>query len=599
MRQQIHLPCYLTSKYFDMNQTKLLLAAFLLAVSTLISCQKEISNDLAFTTQDPTYSANITTTIEGRITDELSKPLQGVLVKAGSTNVVTNINGEFTLTNVSVYDKAAFVQASKQGYFDGSRTFIAKQGGSHYVEIKMLPNQSIGTINAASGGSVTLSNGTSVTLPASAVVVASSNAPYTGTVNVSFAWIDPTSNNVDREMPGDLRGISNANTEVGLQTFGMVAVELKSPIGEKLQIAAGKKAALKFFLPATLTATSPNEIALWSFNENNGLWKQEGTATKSGTFYNAEVSHFSFWNCDAPFPTVQFTATIKYANGESARRKMVRIRRTNTTGFTTGFTDTAGVVRGLVPANEALILEVLNECNNILHTQNIGPFSAAANIAVTITGSTIQAATVSGTAINCSSVAIANGIADLVTGQRTYRTSIVNGAFSFNLSICSASQSATLVIIDTANSQQNSSTITLVPGANNVGSVSGCGTSITQFINYSVNGTPYSILPPADSVTAGFNIQNNRTVVSGYTMNAGSMRSIEFSFSGNTVGTSNLTALRINSPSGGGSLGSNVIPATITEYGPAGGFIAGSFSGNISDSAIIRTVQCTFRVRRY
>lgn len=583
-----------------MKQTKLLLATLLIVAATFFACQKELSTDPGDTSlTNLTFTPNISTSIHGRIVDELNAPLQGVSVKAGGTTVVTNINGEFELNNVNVYDQAAFVQATKQGYFNGSRTIVANQGTVHSVEIKMIPNQSMGTIDMAAGGTVTLANGTAVSLPASSVVVATSNTPYTGNVSVSLAWIDPTSDFLENEMPGDLRGIDAANAQMGLESFGMIAVELRGASGEKLQVAAGKKAAVKFFLPASIVASAPAEIALWSFNETTGLWKQEGTATKAGNFYNAEVSHFSFWNCDAPFPLVRFSATIKYANGEPVKNRSVRIKHPTRNGYTYGRTDTAGVVRGLIPANQSLRLDVMNLCNTPLHTQNIGPYSTATQISITISGNNVQAATVFGTATNCAGVPIANGIANLVTGQRSFRTAIVNGAYNFNLAICSTSQAATLVLIDTANGQQVSSTLSLTAGANNAGALSACGTSIAQFINFTVNGIAHSLLPPADSLSARYNLQSARTNVSGSSRNQGVTKNIEFQFNGNTTGSHNLTSIFVNTPGGMGSLQANTITANITEYGPAGGYVAGSFAGNITDSLVSRPIQCTFRVRRF
>ncbi|WP_207495171.1 carboxypeptidase-like regulatory domain-containing protein [Aridibaculum aurantiacum] len=582
-----------------MKQTKLLIAILLIAATSFFACQKEFSADIDPTTPEPSFTPNITTTIRGRVVDELDKPVVGAMIRTGSTNVVTNVNGEFALNDVRVFDRAAFVQATKQGYFTGSRTIVAKQGAVHYVEMKLLPKQSAGTISMATGGSVSLTNGTTVTLPASSVVVASTNAPYTGDVNVSLAWIDPTSANLEREMPGDLRGINASNNEVGLESYGMVAVELRGSAGQKLQIAQGKKATLKFFLPSSIVATAPAEIALWSFTESTGLWKQEGTATKSGNFYNAEVSHFSFWNCDAPFPLVNFTASIKDQAGKPLVHTKVKIKRTTTNSYSYSFTDTAGVVTGLVPANEALVLELINNCQSVLHTQNIGPFSSPANISVTTTGTNMQAATITGTATNCSGAPIVSGLADLITGQRTYRTNIINGAFSFNISVCNANQTATLVVIDTAANQQAQQTITLSAGLNNTGNTTACGTTINEFINLTVNGTQHNFLPPADSLMMYYNPQNNSTNIGGFSMSQGQTKSITILFNGNTTGNTNVTFLSISSPSGSGRLDQNTtIPATITEYGNVGGYVAGSFSGNITDSSITRSVQVSFRVRR-
>ena len=144
-----------------------------------------------------------------------------------------------------------------------------------------------------------------ISLPSNSVVNVATDAPYTGTVNVAVHWIDPTAVDLDQIMPGDLRGIDETGSLKGLKTFGMTAVELTSASGELLQIASGKKATLTMPVPPALLSNAPSSIPLWYFDEINGLWKQDGTATKTGNTYVGDVSHFSFWNCDQPGDYVQ------------------------------------------------------------------------------------------------------------------------------------------------------------------------------------------------------------------------------------------------------------------------------------------------------
>jgi hypothetical protein len=589
-----------------MKQTKLLLSLLVVAMTLFFSCQKEFSTLEDAAPIQESVTPNITTSISGRIVDELLKPVQGATVKAGTSTAITNVNGEFTISNAFVYDKAAYVQVTKTGYFTGSRTIRAKVNTSHYVEIKMLPKTINGTVSATSGGTVALTNGTAVTLPASGVVVASSNAAYTGTVNVSMAWIDPTSAELGREMPGDLRGINSSNTEMGMQSYGMVAVELTGTSGEKLQVAAGKKATIKFFLPAAIAGVAPTDIPLWSFDESTGLWKQEGTATKSGNFYVAEASHFSFWNCDAQFPILDFTATIKDQNGQPLKHKLVRIKRTVNNGIGYGMTDSAGVVYGKIPSNEALVLEVVANynCGAIIHSQNIGPFSAAASINVTVNTVAAQATTVTGTAVDCNGAPVTNGFADVIVNFQTYRAAIVNGAFSLSVFTCTPNQVATVVVTNVAASQQSAPvTITLSSGTVAAGNITACGTSVSQFINFSLNGTPYTIVPPGDSLMSyPNNTQNLTTSVYGYSMGGGTInnKSINFNLLGSAVGTLPVSNLSVSVPGiFGRQLQSTTIGATVTEFGATGGYIAGSFSGNVSDStAGVIPVVVSFRVKR-
>jgi len=119
-------------------------------------------------------------------------------------------------------------------------------------------------------------------------------------------------------------------------------------------------------------------VFLWSVDETTGLWKQEGNATKGADYYEGDVSHFSFWNCDVSSQTVFLEMTIVTAEGPLSH---VQVKLTRPNGSSSyGYTDSSGHVGGQVPKNEALTLQVLNTCNQAIYTQNIGPFSANASL---------------------------------------------------------------------------------------------------------------------------------------------------------------------------------------------------------------------------
>ena len=93
-----------------------------------------------------------------------------------------------------------------------------------------------------------------------------------------------------------------------METYGMLSVNLFSPAGEQLNINPDFPATLTFPVDVS-TPNAPTEIPLWYFDEAVGYWKEQGIATKVGNQYIAEVTHFTWWNCDLPldYVTVCFT----------------------------------------------------------------------------------------------------------------------------------------------------------------------------------------------------------------------------------------------------------------------------------------------------
>src|SRR5688572_12212946 len=97
-------------------------------------------------------------------------------------------------------------------------------------------------------------------------------------------------------------------------------------------------------------------------------------------------------------------------------------------GLGYGRTDSSGRVKGKISANESLVLSVMDRCNALFHTQNIGPFSGGVNLG-TITVNYVPAGPVIiiGTVVNCSNNPVTNGYVNVYLDGINRRTKINNG----------------------------------------------------------------------------------------------------------------------------------------------------------------------------
>ncbi len=435
----------------------------LLFLSVLFfQCQRELGNIggpdpiTEIVTPEPIAAA-----LQGNIFDEAGQPAAGVTVQVGSKTTTTNANGYFRINDASLDKKASLVTATKAGYFKAYRTFSATSGANQ-VEIKLIKKVLTGTINAGAGGEVSLGNGSKVALAVNSVVNAATSAAYTGTVNVYAAYIDPASADINQTIPGSFMANDKDGNRVTLVSYGMMAVELESTVGEKLQIKSGSTATLTTAIPASVQASAPATIPLWSVDETTGLWKEEGSATKSGNVYVGDVKHFSFWNCDFGLPAITLSMTIKNSAGIPIVHAVVRIKRTVNNGMSYGYTDSLGQVSGLVPKNEALILEVLDQCHTPLYSQNIGPFTANTNLGViTIANTGTSVVTIKGKLVGCSGVTVTNGYAIVRIGYVVHYASVnATGDFETTFTRCSTSPNTYSIIgVDNATQQQSISAI--------------------------------------------------------------------------------------------------------------------------------------------
>ncbi len=591
---------------------------FLLILSAglfFASCQREIKWPEQPTGTNETAvndAERVTGGVNGIVINENNQPVAGATVKSGTNTTTTDRYGVFRFRNIQLSKANGTVIVEKNGYFTSYRSFVAVEGRINNVRIKMLPKSNNGSIDAATGGNVTLASGAKVQLPANGVTDAAGN-PYTGNVNVAMTWIDPSSADLPFTVMGDLRGVLTNGAERGLSTFGMIGVELTGATGQPLKVAAGKTADLSFPIPASLLSAAPDSIDLWHFDEATARWKQEGKAGKNGNMYNAKVSHFSFWNCDAPFPLVDLCMSFKDGDGSPLNNAQVRIKRLLNGTYGYGRTDSTGNLCGKVPKDENLELQVLDLCGNPFYTQAIGPFTANATLPViTVTIPAMNMLTITGSITNCANTNVVNGAAAVyIEGGHQYTVPVTNGTFSLTIPRCGSNAlNFSVVGVDYAALQQSAPyTGTGTSGTVNTGVLQACGISSLQFIEVMIDGTPFALATPADNIyysdstTAAPYMFS--TWITGVRQNSGNTTgAIQFLFRHNQAIASGLPLDYVTVNDGSGLFASQGFTAgeasvTTTAFGGVpGGFVEGNFTVQMTFGTTPRTVVCNFRVRR-
>jgi hypothetical protein len=578
----------------------------IIAVVLLFSCKKNPGVDnLPNTPNPPDLTTKINASLVGFVTDDNDVPMLNATVQAGAISVTTDKYGYFEIRNTNIVQQVAVVTISKPGYFKAIKTYVAVSDKIPSFRVKLIPKTITGTLNGSTGGTLTLSTGLSVTLPANGVVNATTGIAYTGTVNLASYWINPVSTDLPKIMPGDLRGVDTDGNIKLLTTYGMAAVELTGSGGELLQIATGKKATLSFPVTAAMTASAPASIKLWYFNENNGLWKEEGLATRTGNNYIGEVSHFSYWNCDVPNSFVQFNCTLVNQSGQPLQNALVKISRIdNPYSAGIGFTDSTGYTNGIIPDNTSLLMEVFTNtgCTNLLYSQQFATGSANLSLGTITVNTTAYQAAVTGTVTSCSGTPVTNGNIYIRFNNQYNRYPIAGGSFNINTLLCTSPTAVSIIADDPVTQQQ--STITnynISAGANNIGNIQACGVTAQQYMNYSVNGVSYSIVAPQDTLFM-MNTQAHLIVfANNLTNNPSAHARLEFSkyniAAGAVVGLVSFSVPQ--KPDSTIFPGVNV---NITEYGNIGEYISGNFAGVFTGTAPANTpynVTCNFRIKRY
>lgn len=555
----------------------------------------------------PDLQTKINSSVSGFVTDQNDAAVVGAEVKAGTTSTMTDRYGYFEIKNVQVVKEAATVTVIYPGYFKGIKTYMATEGKSAFFRIKLLQKTIIGSIDANAGGNVSIINGMNISFPANAIKDANGNI-YNGTVNVAAQYIDPTSTEIDKIMPGDLRGINAEGYMKELTSFGMMGVELTGNNGDLLQIADGKKSTITIPLPASISSAAPSSIPLWHFDEGNGLWQEEGSAIKNGNSYVAEVGHFSYWNCDVPAPSIHFECTIVDNNDipvPNVRIKVIVLNDPLLISYSAyGNTDGSGYLSAAIPANSQLQMQVMG-CGNIQYAKNFTSGNTSLSLGNIRIGNE-NVATVTGTAIDCNNNPVTSGRVILLRGNEYFLYPVNNGHINFSVAICNNVSNVNLVVQDNSTSQQtNTISTTLQTGSNDIGSHQVCGLNTQEYLTYNFNGTDSaSLISPSDLVLQILDPYYGNNYIYMYGQSNTGTSNHHFGFTIPLIGLAAGTdqpMIYYNAEATTVGVTYNSVIIHITEYGNIGEFIAGNFDGIMTGMYPpydLFHVTCSFRMRR-
>ena len=283
---------------------RIILYLLLITISLLTgNCKKEKSpggdkNDPVVDPLKPV--AEVTTTVKGVVVDESGEPLSGVSISVHNESTFTSDLGFFELDGIQVPGNRCVVLSEKDGYFEASRAETPVKDRVTEMRLVMMRKTVTQIINGGSGGKASLTNGSEVAIAAGSLVDESGKI-YTGSVNMSVRYLDPSRPEFGMLVPGGdmIARRTDQRTSI-LYSYGILRVKLSGTDGEDLQVAPGKTASIVMDIPDKQLATAPVTIPLWYFDEEKAIWIEEGVATKQGDKYIGTVKHFTDWNCDVP-----------------------------------------------------------------------------------------------------------------------------------------------------------------------------------------------------------------------------------------------------------------------------------------------------------
>ena len=400
----------------------------------ILGCRKDnITTEVDYVTES---DEPIDTRLSGQVIDENGLPIEEASVRVGNETLVTNEDGIFSFSKISIDLEGSLAVIEKNGFYTNFKRILPSENET-FVKFGLTPKTtSTGSFLATEGGVISRQGKERITFEPNSIVDESGNS-YNGEVTVFSDYFNIDKPYLGEMMPGDLTGLNTEGTKVQLKTYSMVAVELFGENGEELNLKEGTTANIEF--PLSLqTSNPPQKIALWSLDENTGLWVEEGVATYDGNVYQGEVTHFSFWNCDAPFPLINLFGTIGDFDGNVLPHFKINIQTEDSGLVRSGYTNSSGLFHGKVPANQLLLIQLLDNCGTVVYQEKIGPFSETTvlpHIKVEIIENIIQ---ITGKVEGCNGEVVTNGYVTITddSGKSNFFLTESDGSFDIKFVHC-------------------------------------------------------------------------------------------------------------------------------------------------------------------
>ncbi|WP_458626830.1 hypothetical protein [Winogradskyella sp. PC D3.3] len=573
--------------------SKISLALILVFSVLFTSCEKEEGIDDISSGNDNNemsvinQGASIQRDFMGKIVDESSMPLSNVSVAIGNKVAFTDANGVFMIYNASVKEKQAYITAEKDGFIRGLKSVVPTEGISN-VRLMLVAKNLTGTVSSGIESEVSLSNGAKVKFDG-AFKDEEGNA-YSGSVDVYLYHLDPAHANVFDVMPGNLQAINNNGEEQLLETYGMLNVELIGESGQKLNIADGHVAEIHMPLDPAQSGVAPSTIPLWHFDEENGYWIEDGEADLIGGVYIGEVSHFSWWNCDAPFPTVTLCLNIVDDTNTPIVNVKVELLRTGETYAKPGYSNANGEICGLIPANEILTLTAFDQCGTTVFSNTIGPFSSNTNYG-NIALPSVVTEVVSGNLVDCSNSNVTDGYVNLSYGSQEGAVAVNNGDFAINIIKCASLNTFSLEGFD-YDALQSTTVLPFNLITPNVGSIVACN-NVSEYISVQTDNNPVNyhlsnihayqegpiggmFVVSSQSEEGSFSVGGNTTTLGTYTTSDFWIQSSYLDIDPNAPDT---------------------LQFTLSNFGAVGGYIDITVTGTYTDNGgVVKTLAVSIHV---
>ena len=284
--------------------------------------------------------AATTTRIRGLVVDAAGTPLADVRIEGTTGGAVSDGAGTFEID--APHGEPAVLTFHSKGYVRGLERFDVGDASELRVDIAMVRMAEPIPLDSTVGGEV-------VGVRQAALVAGpevfrdQSGNPVTGMVDVHLTPLNPSIAAELDAYPGDGLARDAAGQTIHLETFGVLDVTVMQG-DEELNIREGMGVTIRIPLPDPLPMDPPASIALWGFDDDAGVWVEEGIATLDADqgVYEGTIGHLSPWNADQPLDATCIKGRALHSSGDPAANVLVVARGVDYIGSSMTVTEDDG-----------------------------------------------------------------------------------------------------------------------------------------------------------------------------------------------------------------------------------------------------------------
>lgn len=313
-------------------------------------------------------------------------PVNGATVKTDTGTATTTADGKFSVSAPA--GDRTIVNVEATGFAEAFPIARVTSGQTTNLGVKLVPIGVSETVSIAAGGTVSVPNSPArVTIPANGLVPAAGGTPA-GSVAVSLTPINPAVE--PNVMPGGFNGIAAGGGSVQpLESGGAMQLDIRDSVGTRYTLAPGTTATIRIPL-GTQSANPPTTMPLWYFDETEGLWREDGTATLQGTganrYYEGPVTRVTYWNADLVLDSIVVNGCVKDANGQPVANALVQTEGIDYTGTAVDATAADGTFSVAMRKSSRAklgLFEFDSQTFNLVpvsNTVNVGPSATDINL---------------------------------------------------------------------------------------------------------------------------------------------------------------------------------------------------------------------------